>query len=179
LILPFAHDGVPGRVDVLCERNMDPAALGCRPGSLGLPACTATMSWSGRGYRAMFGWMQLVRSSDNAARGAAFEMDPFALFAEADSPYAFYGHLPTFFDGPSRRSRDDMDWLAHAFLAASPLQPPERLAVPLVGFSWGFTIRDRTIAIRSPAALTPEDWRNHLPVLRAAYPSWQFAEGWS
>jgi hypothetical protein len=179
LILPFAHDGSAGTIEVRVEANDDPPALGCRSGSLGLPACTATVSWSGRGYRAMFGWSQLVRSTDNRSRGEAFEMDPFALFAEADSPYQFYGHLPTLFDGPSRRKRDDMDWLAHAFLATTPLQPPERLAIPLAGFSWGFAIRRGEIAITPPSPLKPEDWRVHLPVLRGAYPNWRFAEGWS
>jgi hypothetical protein len=49
-------------------------------------------------------------------------MGPLDLFAHADSPYAFYGYLPTLFDGRSRFERDDMDWLAHSFLAATHAQ---------------------------------------------------------
>ena len=175
MILNFMHDGIAGAIDVRCERNDDPSVLGCRSGSLGLPACTATVASNARGYRAMFGWVQLVRSTDNRSAGAAFEMDPFSLFADADSPYCFYGHLPTLFDGPARPQRDDMDWLAHSFLALTPLPGTRRQVVPLAGFSWGFDIRRANVEIHPPARLTPTHWREHLSVLRDAYPNWQFA----
>src|SRR6185437_15699983 len=121
MVLPFAHEGLAGTISVACVRNDDPALLGCRPGAAGLPACTATVAFPGEGYRAMFGWIQLVRSTDNESRGAAFEMDPLSLFADLDTPFAFFGHLPTLFDGPARPMRPDMDWLAHSFLAAVAL----------------------------------------------------------
>lgn len=173
--LNFAYGGRAGVVDVHIGRNNDPSRLGCGPGSLGLPVCTATVTSDAAGYRAMCGWVQLVRSSDNRSAGAAFEMDPFAPFAEVDSPYAFYGHLPTLFDAPSRSRRQDMDWLAHAFLATTPLQAPIRQVVPLCGFSWGFSIRGGEIALRSPAQLSLADWHAHEPLLRDRYPNWDFA----
>lgn len=31
----------------------------------------------------LFGWVQLVRSTDNESGGGEFEVDPFALFGDA------------------------------------------------------------------------------------------------
>ncbi|MBM3549707.1 MAG: hypothetical protein FJX54_22435 [Alphaproteobacteria bacterium] len=174
MLLNFAHDGHAGAVDVRIGSNDDPSALACGPGSLGLPVCTATVTSGAAGYHVMCGWVQLVRSSDNRSGGSAFEIDPFALFADADWPYAFYGHLPTLFDAPSRSSRQDMDWLAHAFLAKTPLEKASRRVVALTGFSWGFTIRDGEVASRSPAPLTLADWQAHVPLLRERNPGWDF-----
>ena len=143
---------------------------------MNLPFCTATLASDVSGYRAMLGWVQLVRSTDNASKGVAFEMDPFSLFAEIESPYCFYGHLPTLFDGPSRASRDDMSWIAHSFLAASPVRPIAHSVRPLAGFSWGFDMHSRHVTLRPLKILTEDDWRDHLPVLRASYPRWIFVE---
>jgi hypothetical protein len=174
--LPFAHNGVVGAITAVCEPNDHPALRGCAEGSLNLPFLTATIASKLSGYCAMVGWVQLVRSSDNASKGAAFEMDPFSLFAEVESPYCFYGHLPTLFDGPSRASRNDMSWIAHTFLAVSPVRPVARSVRPLAGFSWGFDIRAQHITFREPTALTENEWRDHLPVLRAAFPNWSFVD---
>lgn len=176
LNLPFAHNGVVGAITAVCEPNDHPALRGCAEGSLNLPFLTATIASKLSGYCAMVGWVQLVRSSDNASKGAAFEMDPFSLFAEVESPYCFYGHLPTLFDGPSRASRNDMSWIAHTFLAVSPVRPVARSVRPLAGFSWGFDIRAQHITFREPTALTENEWRDHLPVLRAAFPNWSFVD---
>jgi hypothetical protein len=173
----FHHHGLPGVIAVRVEPNDEPDSLGCGPENRGLPACTATVTYPGGGYQAMFGWIQLVRSSDATTDG--FEMDPFVLFPDADSPYCFYGHAPTLFDGPGRDHRQDMTWLAHSFLAATPLEPPGRRVTPLAGFSWGFGIRAGAVALRGPAALSATDWRSHLDYLRASYPGWRFADGWS
>jgi hypothetical protein len=176
LNLPFTHNGVVGAIRAVCELNDRPALLGCPEGSRNLPFCTATIACEVSGYRAMLGWVQLVRSTDNASKGAAFEMDPFSLFAEVESPYCFYGHLPTLFDGPYRASRDDMSWIAHSFLAVSPVRPIARSVRPLAGFSWGFDIRSQHVTLHLPSTLMQNDWRDHLPILRASYPNWSFAE---
>jgi hypothetical protein len=173
--LPFTHDDLPGHVEVEVIANADPAAYGCRPQSLDLPTCTARVTYEGLGYHAMLGWVQLVRSTDNESAGAAFEIDPFGLFEDADSPYCFYGHTPTLFDGPARSHRDDLTWLAHSFLAATPLLGDgRRSVVPLVGFSWGFAFEGGAVRIVEPEALRSEVWRSHVPYLTATYPSWAF-----
>lgn len=178
--LDFSWQGVDGFVDAECRVNDDPVALGCFPGADGLPTCTATVTFPHLGYRSMFGWVQLVRSTDNESGGDAFENDPFALFGDAPSPYCWYGLAPTLFDGPSRSIRDDIDWVSHSFLAATPLdevmawQP--RRVVPLAAFSWGFTIHAETVTRLPPEPLPLGEWNLHTPVLRAQFPLWHFTD---
>lgn len=143
----------------------------------GFPACSATVAFTGRGYHALFGWVQLVRSTDNAMQGAAFEMDPFVLFADSPAPYCWFGTTPTLFDAPWRAEKRPIAWLAHSFLAATPLEKGPKRVIPLVGFSWGFTIDEqRAITLLPPSRLTAVEWHAHLPYLRRCYPNWEFSE---
>ena len=137
------------------------------------------------GYNAMFGWVQMVRSTDDESVGGRFEMDPFGLFGDVRSPYCWYGTEPTLFDAPSRDGRVPIDWTAHSFLATTPvdevLAGNPRRVVPLFGFEWGFLIRSNTtpaIELLPVAALASSDWTAHVPLLSAEYPApfWTFAE---
>ena len=87
----FRYGGSAGRVLVSCVPNDDPVGLGKREGDRGIPYCTATIEFAGRGYWALMGWVQLVRYSGNATHGREFEVDPFDLFA--DSPASAYIHF--------------------------------------------------------------------------------------
>jgi hypothetical protein len=140
----------------------------------------ATIEFAGRGYLQLFGWVQLVRSNDNAFRGRQFEMDPFdpfELYERAPSPYCWYGIAPTLFDAPGRVDRVRLDWIAHSFLAVSPLRGNRRVVTPLLGFAWGFHIaNDGNVALEPVTQLTASDWTPHLPYLRSCYPGWQFTE---
>lgn len=178
MILPFTHDGDAGSVSVTVEQVDDPRTIGKHPASKGFPCCRAVPAYPGRGYRAMFGWVQFVRSTDNASGGADFDMDPFILFEDAPSPYCFFGYSPTLFDAPSRAERRPMSWLAHSFLAYTPLDREQRCVIPLTGFSWGFDVEaGGDIPVRPAAALTAADWDEHLPYLATTYPAWEF-EKW-
>ena len=179
----FTWDGLIGKVSVECVSNEDPEGYGCLfpEDARGFPVCTATVEYPRRGYRAMFGWVQLVRSTDNTSGGEQFEVDPFVLFGDSGSPYCWYGPEPTLFDAPSRLGPLPTAWLAHSFLATTPLgellDGPRRV-VPLLGFSWGFDVRAEAIGLREIGPLAANDWTDDLPVLRTAYPSplWTFAE---
>jgi hypothetical protein len=113
--------------------------------AFGFPVCTATVRYPRRGYDAMFGWVQLVHSTDNQSGGQHFEMDPFARFGDVRSPYCWYGTEPTLVDAPSRQDRAPIEWIAYSFLATTPIddviQGSPRRVVPLLGFEWGFDIR--------------------------------------
>ncbi|HEV2368267.1 MAG TPA: hypothetical protein VGR90_00240, partial [Acidimicrobiales bacterium] len=74
----------------------------------------------------LLGWVQLVRSTDNASAGERFEMDPLLLFFDAPSPYCWYGTAPTLFDAPFRLRDVAMEWVAHSFLATTPLDEAMR-----------------------------------------------------
>jgi hypothetical protein len=172
------HDGDQGRVTVTCVPNDDPAAIGTGEEARGFPVCSATIAYPGRGYRASFGWVQLVCSTDNAFEGRAFEMDPLQLFEDSPAPFCWYGITPVLFDAPSRDERQPLEWLAHSFLAVTPReQDASKRVVPLLGFSWGFLIGDDGgIMLRPVEQLSARGWNDHLPYLRDRYPSWQFSE---
>ena len=169
--LDFRHHVASGSVAVDVRPNANPADLGCDAASLGLPVCTARVETAAQGYRAMCGWIQVVRSTDNSTGGEGFDMDPFAP-SGADSPYAFYGLASTLFDAPSRDDRDDLDWLAHAFLAHTPLGTNEVEAV--LGFSWGFTFREEKVQVSGPSPLDQADWDSHQGLLTIEHPAWAF-----
>jgi hypothetical protein len=176
----FSYLGYKGRVVAFVERTVDPAMVGAHEGAIDLANCTATIEFAGRGYLQRFGWIQLVRSTDNAFQGEKFEMDPFdpfGLYERAPTPYCWYGTLPTLFDAPSRDERVHLDWTAHSFLAVSPACGNRRAVTPLLGFSWGFHITDNAQVRLDPiASLTAADWESHLPYLRECYPEWTFTK---
>jgi len=69
MVISFTHHGHHGRVIVSVATTSEPAVLGARDGAIGLANCTATIEFAGRGYLQLLGWVQLVRSSDNAFHG--------------------------------------------------------------------------------------------------------------
>lgn len=173
--IPFLRDDMQGSLSVTVEHVDDPAAIGKHSSACGFPCWTAVVDYPGKGYRALFGWVQMVRSTDNSSAGAAFDMDPFYLFEDAPSPYAFFGINPTLFDAPSRVRRDSLDWTAHSYLAWTPMDDTERRVLPLARFSWGFNIdSDSRITLQPIRALSRGDWDAHLPYLGTSYPSWAF-----
>jgi hypothetical protein len=179
--LQFEWEDLHGEVLVDCVPNGDPVALGCPPDALDFPVCTASVRFPAKGYRALLGWVQLVRSTDNDSRGERFQMDPLLLFFDAPSPYCWYGIAPTLFDAPFRGRGVSLRWVAHSFLATTPLDEAIRTltrpVVPLVGFSWGFDVNEGgAITVHPVDQLALGDWNQHLDILRQTYPDWQFRE---
>jgi hypothetical protein len=184
LRIAFSLRGINGLIAVSVTRDMDPDAIGYSllSGGLptdaarGFPVCRATVAYPAQGYAAVFGWTQMVRSTDSAHD--RFEMDPIALYQQIPTPYAWFGVRPELFDAPSRDSRYDMAWEAHSFLCVSPDAVITRHVQAIAGFSWGFTITHGDITFGSPAALRTEAWDSHLDLLRTDYPEWTFDEGY-
>jgi hypothetical protein len=180
LVIEFSWDDLSGSIRVECVANQDPNFWGVWHGMAeGFPVCTATLEYPLCGYRSMLGWVQLVCSTDNQSGGTDFEIDPFALFGDAPSPYCWYGERPILFDAPSRPLRQPLDWTAHSFLATTPLhevadQKPRRV-VPIVGFSWGFSDTGSDVTLQDPAVLPKHAWDSHLDLLRQTYPLWLFS----
>ena len=173
--LAFVHLGNRGSVSVSVVANDDPARLGKGEEARGFPACTATVEYTGEGYRAFFGWIQLVKSTDQESPDA-FEMDPLRFFEDSPAPFCVYGHKPVLFDAPSRDEKQPMEWTAHAFLAFVPRQQGEVKEIwPITGFSWGFRIDDAgLISLKDVGRLDERAWNSHIPLLAATYPSWRF-----
>jgi hypothetical protein len=184
LRIEFSLRGLDGVIVATLSSNTDPAALGYSllfdgqsvDAAKGFPVCRATVAYPADGYAAMFGWTQMVRSTDSTEDD--YEMDPIAIYRHVSTPYAWFGYLPELFDAPSRDDKYDMDWEAHSFLCVSPdaVITPRVLAV--AGFRWGFAIRDADIVFTGPTALNSESWDSHLALLRASYPGWTFDSGY-
>ena len=136
----FTWQGEVGRIHVECVPNTDPGFYGCWWSvAEGFPVCTATRDYSGAGLP-LDARMGAARSFDGQRiRQLAVGLDPFGLLGDAPSPYCWYGQRPTLFDAPSRAVREPLEWVAHSFLATTPLdevaQLKARRVVPLVGFS--------------------------------------------
>lgn len=174
--IPFSFGGEHGLVLADVVPNTDPVSVGKSDRERGMPMCTASAEFSARGYRALLGWVQLVRDPDIAA---SFSIDPFDLFADSTAPFAWYGFQPVLFDAPSRWRDGAVQWEAHSFLTIGPWDRDRRLVLPLVGFSWGYRQHSSTEGLRlSPLRLLgPADWDGHRSYLAQRYPAWTFGEG--
>jgi hypothetical protein len=183
--LPFALRGLPGRLDIAVEANHDPERFGCglladdidARAAEGFPVCTATIRYDRDGYAAAFGWIQLVRSTDDPTGGAEFDLDPLALLCDVETPYAFFGVKPLLFDAPFRATRDDLRWQAHTFLCFAPDAVMSKVVHATTGFSWGFDLTGGRFTFDVPRPLSPAEWDAQLPRLTDSYPSWTFVSG--
>ncbi len=151
--IPFAYGGVDGVVDARCVPMTDPESLGKSRNDVGLPACTAVVDFPAQGYWALLGWVQLVAMGPPGEE-PTWQADPFDLFEDSTSPYAWFGITPTLFDAPSRRHDVPLRWRARSFLATTPWDQSERLVAPLAAFEWGYDL-DSTgvVTVRGPARL--------------------------
>lgn len=161
-------------MEVEVGRNEEPAAVGCPEFARGFPICRATIEPAARGYNDVLGWIQLVKSTDLYGE---FRNDPFEpVDTEPNHPFCFYGFAPTLLDLPHRDHGEDVDFLAHSFLCdlgERPLSPPAQARF-LVGFSWGFVVRDGEITVNGAARLDGVAWDDRLPYLRRTFPRWDF-----
>ncbi len=184
LRIAFSLRGTGGLIAASVTRNADPGAIGYSLLSHGqpvdfardFPVCRATVTYPADGYAAVFGWTQMVRSTDSASAG--FEMDPIAIYRDVATPYAWYGVRPELFDAPSRGPGDDLDWEAHGFLCVSPDAVITPRVQAIAGFSWGFTRAGEDISLTRPAVLGPQSWDGHLDLLTTTYPGWTFDGGY-
>jgi hypothetical protein len=176
--LDFSLRGITGRVSVTYERNDRPELVGSGPDSAGFPRCHAAVDYPARGYDAVLGWVQLVRSDDNRSGGREFEIDPLAFLGDLPHPFCWIGLEPQLFDAPSRSPIADLDWMARSFLCVPDGGGDAGYEVhALTGFDWGFRARGGAVDLVPPSLLAAQDWDDHLEVLEALYPSWRFVPG--
>ncbi len=102
-------------------------------------------------------------------------MDPFEPLGPSAHPFCFFGFAPVLFDAPARPSREDLDWSAETFLCFVPMEADRRETRAILGFSWGFSIREAAISLKPPTRLAPLEWDKHHPLLGREHPAWAFA----
>ena len=142
----------------------------------GFPVMRATVSFNGRGYEAMLGWVQIVSHVHREVE-KDFVIDLAPSMERNDFPYCEVGYKPTMFDAPCNRPRTNMIWRAYTFLL--PFIPrPEKREVrrfyPLAGFTWGYVLSERgkTVKLLDPAETRPSDWRRVFPKCLRKFPRW-------
>jgi hypothetical protein len=176
--IDFVLRGIQGRVSVTFSRNEVPELVGSGAESVGFPTCDATVDYPANGYNALLGWVQLVRSDDNISRGDEFEIDPLDFLGDVPHPFCWIGIAPRLFDAPSRSPKQDLGWTARSFLCVPDGSADAGLEVhALLGFSWGFSVRNEEIRLVPPTLLGPADWDEHKQVLTSGYAAWRFVPG--
>ena len=128
--------------------NTDPGELGCFPGALGLPVCTATVELAHIGLP-LDARVGATRARPLTSAPATSRAISFVLFGDTPSPYCWYGpepHAVRWTVALEPRCRPPLE--AHSFLATTPLEEvielgPRRI-VPHAGFS--MAVRDRSMA---------------------------------
>jgi hypothetical protein len=187
LALSFQLRGYGGHVSVVYEVNRDPRQLGFDlldvPFDLalaaGYPVIRAAISYGGSGYRAMAGWIQLVTNRDPATGAQETSIDQFPIHGDVDTPFAEFGYAPALFDAPANPDHVTEDWIADTFLAVCPDIARSRRVAALLGFRWGYALRERRPTPLPLAASTAAAWDAHLPLLRQHYPTWEFLPGFA
>ena len=187
LTLDFRLRGYNGRVAVAYEENRDPHHVGFDALGLpfdlaltvGYPTCRATVEYAGPGYRAYMGWIQLVTNHDSTTGAETVSNDVLPIHRDIDSPFATFGVAPTFFDAPANPDHDAEDWIADTFLVACPDVARTRSVAALLGFRWGYALRERHAQPLPVERINSNVWDRHLLLLRTQYPMWEFLPGFA
>lgn len=182
LVLSFACRGQTGKVAVHYGVTADPVGVGFdlaaagfdEPRFRGFPVIRAELSFGDKGYRAVFGWLQLIRHGH--ADEAVPEVDLPPILAECGSPLAVFGYLPTMFDAPANPDHPDGDWVAETFLVAVPDIARTRCQTALTGFGWGYRLASGRPVPLPVSGISPDRWQANQPVLGAKFPDWSFLD---
>lgn len=79
------------------------------------PVIQASVSFQGKGYEAMFGWLQVI-SHDFGHGEEDFSVDLAEQFSEFRNPFCYYGYKPTLYDAPRHAAEVLKVWKAYSFL---------------------------------------------------------------
>lgn len=169
---------------------------------LGFPMIKATVKSDHVGFGSMFGWVQFVEctsngnnssdttTTDGTADGAptgdgrdiqnsgsneGWQLDTVPLFEDMDSPFIYFGSDPTLFDAPVRVGVDDLKWRAQSYLTNIADSVITKEVAPILGFTWGFDVKDgiKTIVKLEELDLKAS-WNDRLSGLRGKFANWTF-----
>lgn len=142
----------------------------------GFPVCEATVSTVGtQGYGSIYGWIQMVRSGEPSAVSAApWEMDPIPILAGLNTPFAWFGPEPKLFDAPMRTGVQELDWTCHSFLTYIEDGLMSKDVKPVLGFEWGFELRNGKPKLKVLRELQLSSWDEQLDLLESSFTGWKF-----
>ncbi|MBN1933867.1 MAG: hypothetical protein JW934_04335 [Anaerolineae bacterium] len=198
--IPFTLKDRSGQVTVRYGANTDPVKAGfdALPAfaldlkeTLGYPCVHAIIEqYAGSGYRALCGWIQIVRDDwyDDVTEDAppvkhAISIDLAPALASLNLPYACMGILPQFFDAPCKNiaQHAKLVWVADTFLTTVPIRSRQEPIRCLLGFQWGYI--EYAKHLNRPVEILPlqvsdtRAWAHHLAFLRQHFPDWRFHPG--
>lgn len=135
----------------------------------GFPVTQGTISTTKKGYASIYGWTQLWKENDT---DWVFDWAP--VQDELNWPFVWFGPEAQLFDGPTRVGVLDLDWTARSFMTYIDDSLMTRSVRCVVGFEWGFWIRNGSLAIKPLIQLQNLDWDMHLQYLSVVFPGWEF-----
>ena len=145
----------------------------------GYPVMKAAVRYSGRGYEALFGWVQIVTHRYGEGSEMEVEVDIAPQFSEYQNPFCFYGYKPTLYDAPRHNPGLSMDWTAYSFLC--PLKIPDsagkKSISPVTGFRWGYRLlAGKVIELFKPEIVHEEKWKSLKKEVENNYGDWEFSD---
>jgi hypothetical protein len=196
-VIPFKLNNFEGQVTVSYGKNEDPKQSGydylvelslekefdfnqC----MGFPVMRANVSYASSGYRALFGWIQIVTTVANNWQDEKTELlhDKYPSFQDIDFPFCSFSFLPSIYDAPATWNpykRRNYTWTADTFLTTFPILSRENEEIRWVcGFKWGYYF-DNDLTLPKIATLTVTDadsWNRKLPFIREHAKTWRFRE---
>lgn len=184
LQLPFRFAGKHGAVSAHYSLNHGHASTGFSALSprhadwdvKGFPVMDASVSYEGKGYEKVFGWIQIVTVDHFDRGGRKVLIDVIPSTEGTRFPFAAIGSLPRFFDAPANHPRHRWSFRAETFLCKPPLISRKAPVEFVKGFQWGCHI-DHDGDVPKPlaiASLPARVWNHRLYLLRRSYPSWHF-----
>ncbi len=132
------------------------------------PVMRAAVTFSVRGYEAMFGWAQAVSHIHGDGVEKRFTVDLAPSVQGNDFPCCEVGYKPSTLDAPCNRPRTDMAWRAYTFLfrfISQPRREPSRRVYPIVGFMRGYVLSDRgkKVAVTEFREMGASEWERIFP----------------
>ncbi|MBD1221904.1 hypothetical protein [Virgibacillus halodenitrificans] len=183
--LAFSARNYSGKVNINYGINKEPIIWGFSELDLpfnvetakGFPVCEANVSYIGKGYHSVFGWIQTIDMDIKDDNQQSSFVDVGALFKESDMPFFSFGNLPSLFDAPCIKGVRNMSWTAQAFLVTVGNVMMKKDVFYVIGFEWGYKIVDGIPHIKPIKELKMKDWNNKTDFLNKEYASWNFKKG--
>ena len=186
-IIPFSINNERGSISVRVSRNAGAKHSGfdvngpTSPMShwdfKGFPVLKATVAFSGTGYRAILGWIQIVHLDFPHDGRKKTVVDVIPSHIGLGVPFAYFGHLPSLFDAPARHPRSAGSFTAESFLCKPPLLSRTGSIEFVAGFRWGYNIDGKSgklnhFPVRQIGAAV---WAKNRSLITKKYPKWKLS----
>ena len=180
--IPFSFNNERGSISVQVTRNAGAKHSGfdtLGPMSHwnlnGFPVMKADVAFTGKGYRAIFGWIQIVHLDFPHDGRKKTIVDVIPSCIGLGIPFVYFGHLPTLFDAPARHPRSAGSFTAESFLCKPPLLARTRSIEFIAGFRWGYKIdADSGKLSHMPVAqIGAAEWEKIRGLITKKYPRWE------